>query len=227
MSLKNVIFYLGTDLIRKLGSIEDLVGDTGIYTQKIREWVSLSGNAFSWNMDADYSGFKRIYAANVATGANAARVAFNNVKTIKYDGTTLTTMSGVTSTGANQTFIDSGRDIYFTVADVDSGWLESWVPGTAWVGMTRQNLAKAYANGWKMTTADLDVANCVWTGIVSGATQSGAAGYSHVIANIDNGYTPYKAIYELSTYKTTQLSMLSSFSSVLKTASYGKDNLAI
>lgn len=182
----------------ELKQVSDSIRDTfdanlGVHTNYISDWVDLSGNAFTWLFSADNIGNKRIQTSEFLSNKGALNTSLfikYNLEKLEYDA------SGT----IGNTFIDyaNGR-VALTILDTDSGWDETWVSGTSFTGMTWTNLIKAYMNGWKLTTANTNVASCVWTGIASGTTQSGSGGYTHVTTTIDTGYTPYQMIYQLAT----------------------------
>lgn len=222
MSLRTVNYDLAGFLLKKIGTTSDGVSATGLLTQNISDWVTLSGNDYSWAYDADASGFKNCtLLISAFTGMSASN---QNLIIYKYDGTKLLSTSLILGS-ADRCNCDSNK-LNITVSDINTGFLEAWVSGTSFTGANWQGFWKAYFNGWKLTTANANVASCVWTGITSGATQSGATGYTAVTTTIDTGFTPYKLIYKLSSPTTSQLGLLPKGSNSLKISSYGWDALA-
>lgn len=179
---------------------------TGMFTKNVSNWVSLSGNAFTWVLDADSSGSKDIYTA---TGFTNVKNANNNAICVKYNNKNLisdATINDVDDFVINgDSFTAPYNDRFYTkVSDVDSGWLESWNGATSFTGMTWGGLIKAYMNGWKLTTANTNVASCAWSGIVSGTAVSGSSGYTTVTTTIDTGFTPYQIAYQFATPTVSQ-----------------------
>ena len=179
---------------------------TGLCTKNVSDIVTLSGNAYAWEFVGDYSNYKGIRAPiTVAQGTPHQAYKYNNKS-----------LSCVTAlTAADQTRFYTGSYFYITISDTDTGWDESWTAGTSFTGMTWGGLIKAYMNGWELTTANANVASCVWTGIASGTTQSAGSGYTYVTTTIDAGFQPYRMLYQLATPVPTQYnaSSLSSYPS--------------
>jgi hypothetical protein len=172
---------------------------TGEHTRNIVEnWVTLSGNAFTWGSSSTYDGLSNtrlIYATN---SSNTGIASSASLKVIKYNGKVLDAVLGQYTSDNAYLSSTVGRTV-IGVSDTDSGWDDTWEYATSFTGMTWANLIKAYMNGWKLTTANVNVASCVWTGIVSGTTKTGASGYTDVTTIIDTGFTPYKMKYQLAT----------------------------
>lgn len=184
------------ELKRISSTIKDTFdANNGRHTKNVSDWVTLSGNAYTWSFGADYTGFKRITATSVL---DVNYDSANGIG-IKYNGKLLTQYVASWPNADIFKYGSADKGVNLTVTDTDSGWDEAWVSGTSFTGLTWANLIKAYMNGWKLTTANTNVASCVWTGIASGTTQSGSNGYNHVIANIDSGFQPYRMIYQLAT----------------------------
>jgi len=182
--------------LRAVPSVQDTWDSVrGKHVQNISDWVTLSGNAFTWNFNADYTAFKEF---NISTQSDNARIGYlinkYNNKALVYD----------TTPSESDTYV-IGNYVNITASDIDTGWLEAWVSGTSFTGLSWNGLIKAYMNGWKLTTANVNVASCVWTGITSGTTKTGASGYTDVTTTLDVGFTPYKMIYQLATPITTYL----------------------
>ncbi len=171
--------------------------NSGQHTKNVSDWVDLYGNNYTWATSNSYDGLSGVhgfYASNSSVGA----VLSGALKMLKYNNKQLTNVGSQYTADNAYLSATAGRTIIFA-SDTDTGWDDTWESTTSFTGMTWANLIKAYMNGWKLTTANTNVASCVWTGIASGTTQSGATGYSHVIANIDTGYTPYRMMYQLAT----------------------------
>jgi len=185
---------------KSVGTVKDTYNvNTGLYTKNISEWVALSGNAFTWafNTASDYTGYKRVGVAT--SNFTNALTSSSTQKIIKYNNKELVPDPAYAYLGADKHFLSTNW-LNITIADVDSGWAEGWTDATSFTGLTWAGLIKAYMNGWKLTTANVNVASCVWTGITSGTVKNaGAADYAHVQANIDVGFTPYQMIYQLAT----------------------------
>ena len=190
-------------LPNELKRISSTVYDTwdanlGKFTKNCSDWVTLSGNAFTWvapSPSLNFVGSKLITAQSVFVSGTVA--SSTGALCIKYNGKKLT----ASTTNSLVDHIELGSTgLYLNVSGSDTGWDDAWDNATSFTGMTFANLIKAFMNGWKMTTADTNVANCVWTGIASGTVKNaGAADYTHVTTTIDTGFTPYKMIYQLAT----------------------------
>lgn len=212
MNLKPVVYDLGSSYLKKIGSTSDSVGSDGVYAKAISDFASIPGNGYTWVFNGDASGFKTIRTTGFmpyAFGQNGIMIKFDGSKMNYSDGSAANTWSVFSTT------------LYIAVSDSDTGWDEAWVAGTSFTGMTWPNMIKAYMNGWKMTIADANVANCVWTGIFSGEVKTGSAGYTFVIANIDAGFTPHKMVYVLQNAITSNLGYYCTFSKLTKNTSYG------
>lgn len=182
-----------TDLKKISSTIYDTFDvNSGIHTKNISDVISIYGTTYTtWSFGLDGVGFKAVGTA--LTGGRSA--VEGTVLGFKYNNKTLTNNS---ADSGDNVWINSNV-FYVEAYDVDTGWLEAWGGATSFTGMSWSGLAQAYFNGWKLTTANTNVASCVWTGIASGTTQSGAVGYSAAISTIDTGYIPYRAIYQLAT----------------------------
>jgi len=184
----------------ELKQVSDSIRDTfdanlGVYTKNISDWVELYGNNYTWGIRAEsYTGFVRIFINTFEPLMDKAKQSL----LLKYNNKKIT--FGTTTTDGDR-FVTQAvtPNFLLTIYDADSGWDDTWTDATSFTGMTWTNLIKAYMNGWKLTTANTNVASCVWTGIGSGTTQSGASGYTHVTTTIDTSYTPYRMIYQLAT----------------------------
>jgi hypothetical protein len=189
-----------------LRSVSDTIYDkfdalTGLHTKNVSDVVTLSGNAYTWAYDADASGYKSVKVLLSLSFVNYKALLF------KYNNKSITVRTTDSLTASDQMILKllGGSDFYLTISDTDTGWEEAWTSGTSFTGLTWGGLIKAYMNGWKLTTADVDVANCVWTGITSGTVKNaGAADYTHVTTTIDTGFTPYRMYYQLATPVETQ-----------------------
>jgi hypothetical protein len=182
-----------------LYSVSDTIYDkfdalTGLHTKNVSDVVTLSGNAYYYAMYTDYSGYKRFYfgVSGIAPSSAVFVVKYNN----KHLGSDSTVVDGAE--------VDGSGNVTLAASDTDTGWLEAWAAGTSFTDLTWGGLIKAYMNGWKLTTANVNVASCVWTGIASGTTKSGASGYSDVTTTIDAGFQPYRMYYQLATPVTTK-----------------------
>lgn len=185
-----------------LRSISDTICDTfdcntGKYTKNVSDVLDLLGISFNWGFAVDATASKLV-SFDISGRANDASGSSTNV--YKYTNEKL--VYSVDNNVLDHIEI-SGSTTYINLPDIDTGWDESWVSGTSFTGMTWANLIKAYMNGWKLTTANTNVASCVWTGIASGTTQSGSSGYTHVTTTQDSGYQPYRMLYQLATPVTT------------------------
>lgn len=193
---------------RSVGNGASKVSDTidvnnGVYTKNISNWVTLDGSK-TWGFEGDYVGYKSVQILSDFTDALFSNnVSPDRSTCIKYNGLKLN--HGLIVSSADYHILYGDNRLYISISDTDSGWLESWASGTSFTGMTWANLIKAYFYGWKLTTANTNVASCVWTGIASGTTKSGASGYNDVISTLDAGFTPYKMAYQLATPVVTYI----------------------
>jgi len=182
--------------LTSVGSVQDQVSITdGEKTQKNSGVFNLDGS-YAWAFDTDTTGFKRVKTPAFTNYTNYTANCW------KYDGKPLINQGSqgqISASTADRFLLWSDGRVYVDIGDSDSGWLEAWVPGTSFTGMTWTGLIQAYFYGWKLTTANTNVASCVWTGITSGTVKNAGAGdYAFVIANQDVGFTPYKLNYQLS-----------------------------
>lgn len=221
--LKAIGYDMGNYLIRKIGTNIDLVSADGVLTKKISDWIDINGSIGpSWAFSADFSGFKRI-VSGVGTLSNKGALntsvlyKYNNVK-LNYSG----------SGSVVNTFIDYATgQIALCVSDSDTGFQESWTNLTSFTGMNFEGLIRTFLNGWKLTTSDVDVSNCIWTGIKSGTTKTGSDGYEYVKLSLDIGFTPYKIAYTLAIEETITLNKYINFSNNLRQSSYPIDPLLV
>lgn len=166
---------------------------------RVSNSISLLGNNYTWKFNADATGYKVIEIDGtypILAEKVSSQVAFK-----KFGRWSMNTLYSLTAKDQVKSTA-SGYGI-ISVSDLDSGWDESWNLATAFIDMTWAGLIKAYMNGWKMTTVSTQDLSCVWTGINSKTTQSGASGYAHVISTQDVGFSPYLAYYEKSTTVNT------------------------
>lgn len=158
---------------------------TGVIHKLLSSPKSISG-AYTFAWDTNASGYKSV------------SLALTQFPAAKKSGDAI--LSGYIKIGiinAPNQFVLGASNLTISVSDSNTGWDDLWDNATTFTGLSRGGLSKAYFNGWKLTTVDTNSANCVWTGIVSGTTQTGAAGYAFVQANIDTGFTPPTLYYEL------------------------------
>ncbi len=102
--------------------------------------VVLDGS-LDWTFSADFSGFKRINLSSTTLLFNNF-VARSDIVT-KYDNSiVLSGQPDVNFTEADQSILVSDRSFHISVADVDSGWGENYIP--------LSGERKPYFNGWQM-----------------------------------------------------------------------------
>jgi len=222
MSIKQYAYNLsGIGTIKIISpTIKDTVSPTGVHVKNIIDEIKLNGNDYTWALHADYVTWKVIKVNSFGIdGVADTQVGY------KYDNQKLRTDVGTNFSPDIMGF--ASNILYISVADADTGWVDSWVAGTSFTNMAWGGLSKAYMNHWKLTTADTNVANCIWTGITSGVTKSGASGYTYVTTTIDTTTRYYKMIYQLTVPITTQLYIASKLSKSLKYVSIPYDNLFI
>jgi hypothetical protein len=206
LGLKSYPFEISNiSTIKKIATIEDSVSDAGIHTKNISDIVEILGTDYLFGFTINRTGFKQVTIENPPIMTDG--VAYGEIAGKKYDGTSLSHVGADIRNAANQIDIWGDKKVYMTLSNNDTGWDSSWDDTTVFTDMTWANMIKSFFNAWKLTTVDTNVANCVWTGIISGETKSGASGYSYIQSNIDTGYQPYKIWYELATPIETQLNM--------------------
>ncbi|MCQ6569293.1 hypothetical protein ACQVPJ_24340 [Bacillus mycoides] len=162
----------------------------------LRKWerdVLLDPTKFPTGVYPNYSGYKR-FGINPQPLINGGYMNVNDGRfcVVKYDGRILQNNSGYTS--ADQTSLQQSSDggLKLTVANVDSGFGETYTPSTDEVS--------AYFNGWKVKNADANGKPTAWVSLVDdqdAPTQT----LAYVRANRAAGYTPYKLTYQLVTPK--------------------------
>ncbi|WP_235621889.1 BppU family phage baseplate upper protein [Bacillus mycoides] len=142
---------------------------------------------------SNYSGYKR-FGINPQPLINSGYMNVNDGRfcVVKYDGRILQNNGGYTS--ADQTSLQQSSDggLKLTVANVDSGFGETYTPSTDEVS--------AYFNGWKVKNADANGKPTAWVSLVDdqdAPTQT----LAYVRANRAASYTPYKLTYQLATPK--------------------------
>lgn len=209
--------------IKKISdAVLDTVSDTGLHTKNIVDTVTLSGNAFTWTMyDTDYTAYKLVYIvqANAVQTLPHKILKYNNRELIShYDGSPILT-------GDESRYISMATmRLFISLHDTDTGWNELWNDLTSFTGMTWGGLIKAYMNGWKLTTANVNVASCVWTGIASGTVKNaGSTDYTYATTTIDTGFMPYRLYYQLATPIETQLNLMPKLSNSIVLASLPYD----
>ncbi|BCZ49433.1 hypothetical protein psyc5s11_55000 [Clostridium gelidum] len=105
-----------------------------------RHTPPLFGKDYDWQYYDDYAGFKRIYLA-----ANSLKPIPNVDRTgclTKYNGDIVSNIYANSFTAKDQFSISSsGGNVYISVADIDTGFIESIAPNA--------DEAKAFMNGWK------------------------------------------------------------------------------
>jgi hypothetical protein len=186
-----------------LRSVSDDIKDTfdclsGLHTQNVSDVVTMDGSYLSgyiWQHNYDWPTVKRFVftVSHTMAGSNISCVKYNNKK-----------LSNLGNSSADDIAIDtSNGNLFLTVSNADTGFLDTWNGSTSFTDMSWNSLLRAYLNGWKLTTANVDVASCVWTGIASGTTKSGSSGYTDVTTTIDTGFQPYRMIYQLATHVPT------------------------
>ncbi|EOO66998.1 hypothetical protein IIC_05324, partial [Bacillus cereus VD021] len=140
---------------------------------------------------SNYSGYKR-FGINPQPLINSGYLNLNDGRffVVKYDGKILQNNNGYT--GADQTSLQQSSDggLKLTVANVDSGFSETYTPSTDEVS--------AYFNGWKVKNADSTGKPTAWISLVDGIdapTQT----LAFVKANRASNHAPYKLTYQLAT----------------------------
>jgi hypothetical protein len=169
--------------IKLASNVDRTVADSYDSTtgQVFRRWVTgvkLSG-LLPWTFGKNYTGFKKVATRVVGGVSNGAVVS-------RFDGAIFKQMPSTGDVnGPNQQILgDSGSWQYLSIANVDSGWIESIDPNEASI--------KALMNGWK-ANANNGSAYSGWQSTFDGSTPStNNAGY--VAANKAPGWDAYATL---------------------------------
>lgn len=124
------------------GSIQDTAYERdGQWYKNARFAFNDLDGSLAWVFSTDYVGYKQV-AIPTPTGVQVTDgVNFQVIS--KYDGKLLTPLiNGTSNTGADQFQVNSNGKLYVEIADVDSGWGETYTPTAAEI--------QAYFYGWKM-----------------------------------------------------------------------------
>ncbi|MED1405095.1 hypothetical protein P4U07_20155, partial [Bacillus mycoides] len=189
--------YLYTNtVLAGINGVNDVLYKEDGQWKVLRKWkrdVLLDPTKFPTGVYPNYSGYKR-FGINPQPLINSGYLNLNDGRffVVKYDGKILQNNNGYTS--ADQTSLQQSSDggLKLTVANVDSGFSETYTPSTDEVS--------AYFNGWKVKTADVNGKPAAWISIVDGKdapTQT----LAYVKDNKAPNYTPYKLTYQLATPK--------------------------
>ncbi|EJV56015.1 hypothetical protein IEO_05516 [Bacillus wiedmannii] len=158
----------------------------------LRKWerdVGLDSAKYLTGFYGNYSGYKR-FGINPQALINSDYMNLNDQRfyATKYDGKILNNNSGYTSSDQAALQQPSGGGLKLTVANIDSGFTDSYTPSTDEIS--------AYFNGWKVKTSDANGKPTAWVSVVDGKdapTQT----LAYVRANKAPNYTPYKLTYQL------------------------------
>ncbi|WP_144508990.1 BppU family phage baseplate upper protein, partial [Bacillus mycoides] len=187
--------YTNTVLAGQNGVNDFLYQEDGQW-KVLRKWerdVLLDPTKFPTGVYSNYSGYKR-FGINPQPLINGGYMNLNDGRfyVVKYDGRILQNNNGYTS--ADQTSLQKSSDggLKLTVANVDSGFGETYTPS--------KDEVSAYFNGWKVKNADGTGKPTAWVSLVDGQdapTQT----LAYVKDNKAPNYTPYKLTYQLATPK--------------------------
>jgi hypothetical protein len=183
-SYKETTQYLPT--MRSIGTTKDEIYENK-HIKRVSDTVVLDGS-LGWLLDGDNTGLKTIKLSTYFLGS----ISHSEI-VIKYSGLPLKGTSVMGNSPDSVALFSSGT-LSIDIADVDSGWLDTWTNSTVFTGLTWQQLIKCLMNGWKLTTANTDVAGCTWTGILSGTTKSDSAGLTYCLTNKDTGWTGWATL---------------------------------
>ncbi|HFK1435610.1 TPA: BppU family phage baseplate upper protein [Bacillus cereus] len=178
--------YTNTSLAGQNGINDVLYQEDGQW-KVLRKWerdVVLDGNLI-WTFNANNQGFKTVYYVD-----NANFIPNMNAILAKYDGALIRRVnSSQSSVFTDDTFYTSGsKALVVPIRDIDSGFGNSYTPTSDEI--------KAYFNGWKVKTTDVNGKPIAWKSVVDGSdapTQT----LAYVKANRAPNYTSYKLTYQL------------------------------
>ncbi|MCU5173783.1 hypothetical protein [Bacillus paranthracis] len=185
--------YTNTVLAGQNGINDVLYQEDGQW-KVLRKWerdIVLDSAKYLTGFYANYSGYKR-FGINPQPLINADYMNLNDQRfsVTKYDGKMLQNNSGYTSSDQAALQQPSGGGLKITVANIDSGFTDSYTPSADEIS--------AYFNGWKVKSADGTGKPTAWVSVVDGKdapTQT----IAYVRANRAPNYTPYKLTYQLAT----------------------------
>jgi hypothetical protein len=182
----------------QIGSTKDLLyKQDGWKVRKVIEKDVILDGSQPWGTISTKTGFKTV---RMPLAATAVMTTFS--KATKYDG-----MVHVYDPGHANATLDVDRyfiidltgvsNIYFGVSNQDTGFGEGYMPlGDEW---------KAYFNGWKAKTVDVNGKPTSWRSLGDGVdapTQT----LAYVLANKAPNFTPYKLSYVLAAPVTEDVS---------------------
>ncbi|MGH0449045.1 BppU family phage baseplate upper protein, partial [Bacillus mycoides] len=187
--------YLYTNtVLAGINGVNDVLYKEDGQWKELRKWerdILLDPIKHPTGVYSNYSGYKR-FGINPQPLINSGYLNLNDGRffVVKYDGKILQNNNGYTS--ADQTSLQQSSDggLKLTVANVDSGFSETYTPSTDEVS--------AYFNGWKVKNADSTGKPTAWISLVEGIdapTQT----LAYVKANRAPNYKPYKLTYQLAT----------------------------
>ena len=181
------------------GSVADWVyWDGNGKPRIIRRFMEMAlDGSLDWNHSGNFTGYKWIRSPN-----NGIPSPIKNTGTIvKYDGKILgRVLQGVVPDTADQQVLLDSTDtnpnsLIITIANSDSGWNETYVPSVGEI--------KACMNGWRTFTQGQDPGTNLYDGIgVQMWVKRTANGLSTQVTSLpttlaDEGYTPYRLMYQL------------------------------
>jgi len=136
----------------------------------------------TWSFNSDATGYK-VLQATISDGVAGTGIVE------KFDGSIVNPVADSTSfTGGDQQYL-STTNLYLSVSDTDSGWLEAWT-GTE---LTSDWIKSFVTNGWQYTG---DGTTDSWVSVVDGTAPSTNT-LTYVSANKAPDYTNYLLHYQL------------------------------
>ncbi|MNW36732.1 hypothetical protein D3C74_137500 [compost metagenome] len=171
------------------GNDPDVLFEQNSEYKKLAKWkkVALDGT-LPWAFSNTFTGYKQLYLTNFPL-SRVSDVGFAT----KFNGNQLQLLTTTSSdTSADQFKILTNTNMVINVANIDSGWGDSYTP-------TADEI-KAYFNGWKMGTAeDGTIYNGTgtkcWAPIANPSNMHGQGWYDFVISNVPASLAPVSGGY--------------------------------
>ncbi|MCM3567838.1 hypothetical protein [Neobacillus mesonae] len=183
----------------KLGSIggvsDRLYEQDGKYMVRkaIEKDIVLDGS-WGWLYFNNYTGYKGVRLPNTVFAGIAENVTTQKIT--KYDGKIIPYGFSLPN-GDNFNITNPTGYFYISIFNFDSGFGETYTPVADEI--------KAYFNGWKVKTVDVNGKPSAWTSLYDGSdapTQT----LAYVSANKAPNFTPYKLSYQLATPVISEVS---------------------
>jgi len=142
---------------------------------------TLFGKDYAWTYNADLTGAKELICNNISTN-----ILVNSETVIKYDGKILPHEYPITN--VDKVVLFGSGQLFYRVADTDTGWSESIAPN--------DDEVRAFCNGWK-ATANNGTRYTAWASVVDASVAPNQT-IDYVKAVIASSYTGYELHYRLS-----------------------------